>query len=126
MWKIWQMFLKTLAKSVKFTIEKKFCVFLVEKPTKVVENKINASDFHHLLPHRKIERKKNPYLKSQLKFKKKHFPSDPINLSAKKSSMVPRKFLKNFRKIWCLFMMDGLKNNYGKWNNFNQESLWVN
>jgi hypothetical protein len=31
------MFLKTLAKLVKFTVEKKIVFFLVEKPTKVVE-----------------------------------------------------------------------------------------
>jgi hypothetical protein len=31
------MFLKTLAKLVKFTVEKKNLCFLVEKPTKVVE-----------------------------------------------------------------------------------------
>jgi hypothetical protein len=31
------MFLKTLAKLVKLTVEKKICFCLVEKPTKVVE-----------------------------------------------------------------------------------------
>jgi hypothetical protein len=65
--------------------------------------------FHHLLPHRKIERKKEkkkPYLKSQLKFKKKHFPSDPIQLKCQEifsgAKKISLKFWENL-----VFVHDG-------------------